>query len=146
MPIPNPRTGEDRDEFASRCIPVLVDEGKEPGIASAICFAEFDRQTEAVHQKKRRRKHMEAGPTVPGTLNCDPVALDPDEVMIAGAALLHSWAHRLWTEGLRGQSVVAMHQDAIDVGEAVGISHDVCDDLDALARGESPPGSDPGPG
>ncbi|KKK63336.1 hypothetical protein LCGC14_2995300, partial [marine sediment metagenome] len=109
---------------------------------------EFDRQTEATHLKKKKRKHKEAGPTVPDTLNCDPVALDPDEVMIAGAVLLHAWAHRLWVEGLRGMEVVTMHQDAIDVGEAVGISHDACDDLDAaaaLARGEVP-GSDQVPG
>lgn len=38
MPKPNPN-GETRDEWLDRCIPVLVDEGRERSQAVAICIS-----------------------------------------------------------------------------------------------------------
>jgi len=40
--MPNPRPGEEREEFLDRCIPEVVAEGYEPDQAVAICIAYFE--------------------------------------------------------------------------------------------------------
>lgn len=39
-----PRAGEDKDEFISRCIPVVIDEGYEEDRAAAICYSYYEGQ------------------------------------------------------------------------------------------------------
>lgn len=40
--MPNPRPGEEREDFLDRCIPEVVGEGYEPDQAVAICIAYFE--------------------------------------------------------------------------------------------------------
>lgn len=37
-----PKAGESEDEYVSRCIPVLIDEGYDEDQAAAICYDSFD--------------------------------------------------------------------------------------------------------
>ena len=43
-----PKSGESEDEFISRCIPVVVGEGKSQEQAAAICYSYFEGKAEAV--------------------------------------------------------------------------------------------------
>lgn len=40
--MPEPRLGESRDDFLDRCIPEVVDEGREPSQAVAMCLAYYE--------------------------------------------------------------------------------------------------------
>ena len=40
--MPNPRKGEKKDDYISRCIGVLINEGKEQDQAVAICNSMWD--------------------------------------------------------------------------------------------------------
>lgn len=131
MPIPTPSPNETREDFGSRCIPVLVGEGKDASEASAICFAEFDRQTEGTHEDEEEKKRKKEA--LPTTLNCDPIDVTAEEVGAAGSALIHAWTHRLWASGLRGTELLEAHEDAIRTGAAAGLEHENCDDLDEAA-------------
>lgn len=64
MPIPTPNAGESRDDYAARCIPTQINEGKDQAQAAAICFSTFDRhQEEAVlTQAFKLSKLMPPGP------------------------------------------------------------------------------------
>ena len=44
MPIPQRNLTESKDEFLSRCISFLVDEGKDTEQASAICYTQLNKQ------------------------------------------------------------------------------------------------------
>lgn len=37
--MPTPRASENEQEFISRCIPIIIDEGKEQEQAAAICYS-----------------------------------------------------------------------------------------------------------
>ncbi len=37
--MPTPKSGENEQEFINRCIPILIDEGKDKEQASAICYS-----------------------------------------------------------------------------------------------------------
>lgn len=40
--MPDPRPGEGREEFLDRCIPMLIDEGREPDQAVAVCISMYE--------------------------------------------------------------------------------------------------------
>ena len=40
--MPAPNAGEPRDEFISRCIPMLIEEGREQDQAVAVCNSMYD--------------------------------------------------------------------------------------------------------
>lgn len=40
--MPDPRPGEGREEFLDRCIPMLIDEGREPDQAIAVCISMYE--------------------------------------------------------------------------------------------------------
>ena len=44
--MPTPKENEPKEKFMKRCIPMLVNEGKEPKQAIAICFSIYDRKDE----------------------------------------------------------------------------------------------------
>jgi hypothetical protein len=44
MPIPQRNLTESKDEYLSRCISFLVDEGKDTEQASAICYTQLNKQ------------------------------------------------------------------------------------------------------
>lgn len=53
MPTPNP--GESRDDFVSRCIPIVVEEGTPQDQAEAICFSMYeDRKSESPNPPQRK--------------------------------------------------------------------------------------------
>ena len=131
MPIPSPQPGETEDAFMGRCIPALrsEDESKPEDQIAAICSTRFE---EAYPREKKKRKRKGMREAVPTELNCDALAIEPADVNAGGAALLHGWAHKLWAAGVRGPGVIEAHADAITVGEANGLAHVVCDDLDSV--------------
>ena len=44
MPIPQRNLAETKDEFISRCVSFLVDEGKDTEQATAICYTQLNKQ------------------------------------------------------------------------------------------------------
>lgn len=40
--MPTPRDGESREEWMARCVPYLIDEGREQDQAVAICSSMWD--------------------------------------------------------------------------------------------------------
>lgn len=56
MPTPNP--GESRDDFVSRCIPIVIDEGTPQDQAEAVCFSIYEDGKE-VSGKPPSRKEIE---------------------------------------------------------------------------------------
>jgi len=44
MPIPQRNLAESKDEFISRCVSFLVDEGKDTEQATAICYTQLNKQ------------------------------------------------------------------------------------------------------
>lgn len=44
--MPKPHKGEKKKDFISRCIPMLIDEGKEKDQAAAICYSFWERKDE----------------------------------------------------------------------------------------------------
>lgn len=40
--MPIPKKGESKDKFMERCIPILINEGKQPNQAIAICSSMYD--------------------------------------------------------------------------------------------------------
>ncbi len=40
--MPTPNSGESKDDFMARCVPMLIDEGREPRQAVAICSSMYD--------------------------------------------------------------------------------------------------------
>jgi hypothetical protein len=48
--MPKPHKGEKKKDFISRCIPILIDEGKEQKQAAAICYSMWERKDEATEE------------------------------------------------------------------------------------------------
>jgi hypothetical protein len=44
MPVPKPKKGEKEKDFISRCIPVLMDEGREQKQSIAICYSTWRKE------------------------------------------------------------------------------------------------------
>jgi hypothetical protein len=44
--MPKPRKDESKEDFISRCIPVLIDEGREQEQATAMCYAIWEEHKE----------------------------------------------------------------------------------------------------
>lgn len=44
--MPKPKPGESQDQFMSRCVPMMVEEGKPDDQAVAICFSLFEKDRE----------------------------------------------------------------------------------------------------
>lgn len=65
MPLPNPSDFDDRDSFMSACVPAVIDEGKTPDEAVAVCSTLWDDSG-----KSAESTHEEAAPAV----NPDPPA------------------------------------------------------------------------
>jgi hypothetical protein len=42
--MPHPKEGESKKEFISRCIPILIHEGRESDQAAAICYSLWERR------------------------------------------------------------------------------------------------------
>lgn len=40
--MPKPKPGESKQEFVSRCIPIVMDEGKPQDQATAICYSKYE--------------------------------------------------------------------------------------------------------
>ena len=62
-----PTAGEDKDTFIQRCIPVLINEGKDQEQAAAICYSYWDDKEsyEAKFQfKKQKDKQVVVGPAM----------------------------------------------------------------------------------
>lgn len=43
--MPTPKDGESEKEFMARCIPQLIDEGKEQDQAVAICYSLYEQES-----------------------------------------------------------------------------------------------------
>jgi len=55
--MPTPRSGESKEDYISRCIPQLKDEGKEQKQAIAICYNMWERRNENIEFKLERYIH-----------------------------------------------------------------------------------------
>ena len=51
--MPKPKTGEDEQTFISRCIPVLIKEGKDQDQAAAICYSIY-REDKSMNKKIKK--------------------------------------------------------------------------------------------
>jgi hypothetical protein len=52
--MPNPRQGETKDKFMSRCIPMVMAEGKPQAQAIAVCSSLWDRRGKKEDDKKEK--------------------------------------------------------------------------------------------
>lgn len=41
--MPKPRKDENKEDFISRCIPILIEEGRDQEQATAICYAIWEK-------------------------------------------------------------------------------------------------------
>jgi len=53
MPIPEPKPGEEKDNYISSCIAFFIDEGKDKEQAAAICYSKWEKRNE-----EKVDKHM----------------------------------------------------------------------------------------
>jgi len=51
MPIPQPKSGEEKNKYIGRCVSFLMDEGKEQKQALAICFSIWEKNESIVTDK-----------------------------------------------------------------------------------------------
>lgn len=67
--MPTVKAGESKQEFVSRCIPILMDEGKEQKQAIAICYSMYERKNESLMGRLNRLiKDEISGGTVAGDI------------------------------------------------------------------------------
>lgn len=53
--MPKPRIGEQKDAYISRCIPIIIREGKSQEQATAICNGMWDEKDMSAYEKEMRK-------------------------------------------------------------------------------------------
>jgi uncharacterized protein len=106
--MPKPHDGESKEEFMGRCIPQLIDEGKEQDQAVAVCSSLYDNKDKAVGEINMETKYFslevkssdKEERTLEGIATSQIVDRDGDVVMVDGIDLknfkknpLILWAH-----------------------------------------------------
>ena len=59
--MPHPEEGEQKKDFMKRCIPMLIDEGRERAQSSAICYSVWGRENkigDTSEQEYQRKKKL----------------------------------------------------------------------------------------
>jgi hypothetical protein len=76
MPIPQRNITESKDEFLSRCISFLVDEGKDTELASAICYTQLNQ----TNMKNQNIEKFESLKTSRDLTNEELASITPEEM------------------------------------------------------------------
>ena len=76
MPIPQRNLAETKDEFISRCVSFLVDEGKDTEQATAICYTQLNKQ----EMKNSNIERFESLKTSRDFTNEELASITPEEM------------------------------------------------------------------